>query len=187
MSTYNNPKMFDYYFYPKKTSIISKFLLFLLFGIVPLFIFVFLEVVPKESFVLKIYIIILFSFNAFLDVLLGVSIFRLINKVFLGVNQEGIYLKSGGMTYWDQIESMEIQEDPKRKAGKVIFIKTNIKEDDIPKPSVLELLKIRLVHGIGDILRKNEKGDLIIKEYDVDMPLDDFLKILKEYQSKYGR
>ena len=179
--------MFDYYFYPKKTSIIPKFLLFLLFGIAPLFLFVFLDVLPKESLVLKIYIFILFSFIAFLDVLLGVAILRLINKVFLGVNPEGIYLKSGGMTYWDQIESMEVREDHNRKGAKLIFIKTNIKEGDIPKPSAFELIKVRLVHGIGDIHRKNEKGDLIIKDYDVDMPLEDFLKILKEYKSKYAR
>ena len=64
-----------------------------------------------------------------------------------------------------------------------ISITTNKKEVFMTRESVIKTLWNKLL----DRSRKDSQGDVIIKGYDVDIPLEDFLAILKEYKSKYTR
>jgi len=215
MDVYNESSSFDHYFYPilnfKKSKWQVALLLFVVFVAVMQVFWIVYDILQNYSNIMAAFekgsawlYIVKAGVILLLVVMIGFPLFILVGllymiirsrKIFVGIDKDGVFIRYAGLIPWREIDSIELKPvnvkkrrilfSLHKKKGKFICITTKKKQTLVKQESFFK----NLYKKIFDRSRKTAQGDVIIKEYDIDwkIPLEDVLKVLKEYKNKYAR
>jgi len=190
MDRYDHSDMYDYAYHPRKWCLIVVSFVIL---VVTLFVVLYFgiqlynkapaKVVPPFLKIVS-FLILLIVYFIFIVLMLINSLSALyrVNKIVVGINKDGLFIRYAGMFDWDRIKSVTLQKSFGIVQGK-LYIQTDLQKDPKFQMSMIWFL---FFYYILDKLRIGFDGTLIITECDVPISLAKLQKILMEYKVKYG-
>jgi len=182
-------KKFDYVFKPN-TKDIGKilFIFLLIFGFLLFMAYRTFDIsMVKELTFKNVFGILSFLFFVFLGigvVLLAIFLYKLAHDAILKINKEGIYLHPLGMVYWGDVEIIETQKKCYLCKGPCLFLKLKEGVDVLKRHKGF---KGKLYSHVLKSILVTPQGDIEINKDMFMVDLQELLKILKEYHSKYRR